>query len=127
MAASAVAVLGLGCGQMHAAAQTGYLEGRLTVGPLAPVEGQPAGAERSVPPETYTSRALLVLKDGILVTRVTPDGTGRFRVALPPGTYTLTNAPLPNGWLERSDGPKSFEIEPGRTTTVTLSVDTGMR
>jgi hypothetical protein len=123
---------GSGCGPTDsAAAEVGDLVGNITVGPLVPVErldpatGRPI--ERHVPPEVYTSRRLLVLRDGAVVAEVTPDERGAFHLRLPAGAYTLTNAPSPQGRRERSDGPKPFVITPNATTTITLRIDTGIR
>ena len=55
-----------------------------------------------------------MLRERIVVAKITPDARSQFRLALPTGAYTLTNAPLEGRRPERSDGPKQFVLDPTR-------------
>lgn len=63
---------------------------------------------------------------GDTVANVTSDNDGRFRVPLPPGTYTLrpanlTGAPAPLAM------PLTVTVVAGRYTTVEIPFDSGVR
>jgi len=104
----------------------GYLEGRVTIGPLQPVErvGVPTP---TVPPEVYAARSIDIFQsDGTtLVTnvKINPDGT--YRVELEPGTYLVNIA---RTGIDRAGGlPKTIVIESNRTVRLDIEIDTGIR
>ena len=108
---------------------TGTLEGKVTVGPLTPVER--AGAPSPVPnPEVFTSRHLVVYAaDGITRVADVPIKAagyyGTYSISLPPGTYVLD---IPRqGIGHASPLPQQVTISPGRTTIVDVDIDTGIR
>ena len=106
----------------------GTLSGRITVGPICPVEVE--GEECPPPPGTYQSILVLVyarLADGErLVAQVRADDAGRFELPLPPGSYRvgiehsigIPGAPRP---------VQEVEIESGAITQLTFDIDTGIR
>ena len=103
----------------------GYLAGHVTIGPLQPV--QRAGPTATPAPEIYAARSINVLReDGttlIVNVRINTDGT--YRVALPPGTYVVS---LAKSGLDRARGlPKTITIEGGKTVTLDVDIDTGIR
>ena len=108
------------------APQVGYLEGRVTIGPLTPVEraGVPTP---SVPPEVYAALLIdIYLPDGttrIANAKVKPDGT--YRVELAPGMYLVT---VPRAGIQRGvDLPKTITIVAGQTARMDIDIDTGIR
>jgi hypothetical protein len=104
----------------------GYLEGRASIGPLAPVErvGVPSPTP---PPQVCTSRGLAIFRaDGrTLVTSFNLQADCTYRVALPPGEYVVRLKPGVFGFSK--DLPKTVQIESGRTTRLDLHIDTGIR
>jgi len=111
----------------RASGDVGYLEGRVGIGPLTPVE------RIGVPTPTPSAE----LCSGIGLTVFESDGTtevARFQLrpdctfsfALSPGSYVV--------WLRFASGiqfskdlPKTVKVERGETTRLEFSVDTGIR
>jgi hypothetical protein len=104
----------------------GTLEGKVTIGPLQPVErvGQPTSTPA---PEVFTSRSLNIFQaDGkTLVTSLhfNPDGT--YRVSLPPGTYVVDIPHTGIGFARPL--PKTITIHSGETVQLDIDIDTGIR
>jgi len=72
------------------AAPQGFIEGHLKVVVIRPVEPDNM-LQPTVAPETYAEYPLIILsQDGKReIARLTADKSGNYRVALPPGAYTL--------------------------------------
>lgn len=108
--------------QASAQDRTG-VAGRATGGPTCPVEqpGDPACAARMV-----AGAALLVRgADGTELARFTTDGSGLYRIPLPPGDYTLEAGPL-EGYMS-APGPQAFAVTGGAETWLDVPYDTGIR
>jgi hypothetical protein len=117
-----------GCSQASAE-QPGVLQGKVSVGPLSPVERAPeAGVTPSpIPAEVFTSRSLNIYQaDGKTLVKKAPfaaDGT--YRVELKPGSYV---AALPEGGIEFAKGlPAEVRLKAGETVELDIDIDTGMR
>lgn len=107
-------------------ANVGYLAGRVSVGPLRPVE-RVGVTPPPVPPEVYTARSLNVFQsDGkTLVKNVAFNGDGTYRAELPAGTYVVD---LKRTGIDRARGlPQTITITRGQTTTLDVDIDTGIR
>jgi hypothetical protein len=111
-----------GCAQ---SAETGILQGRVTIGPLTPVERP--GVTPTVPPEVYQARKILVFdKDGKnLIKTVDIDNNGNYRVELKTGNYVIDINHL--GIDRSSDVPKPIQVNPGGTVNLNIDIDTGIR
>jgi hypothetical protein len=102
----------------------GFLEGKVTVGHISPVEheGQPS----PTPPEVYAARKIIVYDhaSGEIV-KADIDTNGTYKVALKPGTYTVD---INHAGIDRSsDVPRQIVIEPGLTVHLDITIDTGIR
>lgn len=97
--------------------------GRVGAGPTCPVErpGDPTCAARMV------AGAVLVIRGsgGAEVARVTTDGSGLFRIALPAGDYTLE--PQPVEGLMGTAPPMPFSVAEGPPAFLDVVYDTGIR
>ena len=106
--------------------EPGTLQGHVNIGPLSPVER--AGAPPpTVPPEVYAARQIVIYSsDGNkVVTRISPDAEGNYRVTLAPGSYTVDMARV---GIDRAKGlPTTVTVESGKTITLDISIDTGIR
>ena len=59
------------------------------------------------------------------VASFTTDGSGLFRIALPPGDYTLEAGPV-EGYMS-APGPAPFTVTGGAETWLDVPYDTGIR
>jgi hypothetical protein len=118
-----------GCATSGNQADTGILTGKVTVGPLTPVEQ--VGVTPPVPdPAVFTSRKLLLYEaDGTTLVQEIPLQAagyyGVYRVTLKPGTYVLD---YPHQGVGGAKGlPATVGIRAGKTTTLDVDIDTGIR
>ncbi len=96
----------------------GRLSGLLTRSPITPVcrVGVPCGAP--------DPDVVLRFASSRLVTTTRSDAHGRYRVALPAGTYSVSTSQRPFG---RIPDPAVVRIRAGQSETVDFSLDTGIR
>jgi hypothetical protein len=125
LAAAAVS----GCATSGNRAGTGILTGKVTVGPLTPVEQ--VGVTPPVPdPAVFTSRKLLLYEaDGRTFVEEIPIQAagyyGVYNITLKPGTYIVDYQT--KGVSGAKGLPATIEIEAYRTTTLDVDIDTGIR
>jgi hypothetical protein len=107
------------------AIKEGYLEGKVSIGPICPVERPDNPCP--VPPEAYAARMILIyVKDGTtLVGEVSIKTDGTYDIALPAGEYVVNLKP--NGIDRSAEVPADVFIKEGETTTLDISIDTGIR
>ena len=99
----------------------GALAGKVTIGPLCPVE------PCSTPPEhVYSSRDLIMRSDLTGTIRVHLDTNGNFEARLPTGTYTVDLSDCDFLGCSRSL-PKTVSITPDQVTELAIEIDTGIR
>ena len=120
---TAMILLILGCS--NETQEPGVLEGRVTIGPLVPVE-QP-GVEYEVPCEVYEARKVMVYDKSRkeLVKQVDIDCNGSYRAELAAGFYIVDINRI--GIDHSSEVPANVEIEPGETIQLDIDIDTGIR
>jgi hypothetical protein len=109
---------------------SGFLEGHLKIVSLKEVELAGENAP-TVTPKTYAGNyaeyPLIILNaDGKKeITRVTADGNGNYRAALPPGDYILdVHGRRPGGVRAK---PQPFKVVLNQTVRVDMDIDTGIR
>ncbi len=104
----------------------GVLMGQVAVGPICPVEQE--GVPCPVPPEAYTSREIIVYRTNheTIVATTHPDATGAYRFELRPGTYIVDLSSAGIGSFSK-DLPREVRIESGKTITLDIAIDTGIR
>ncbi len=103
----------------------GVIEGKVTIGPICPVERIDRPCQ--VPPSTYTSRKIILYaKDGVTkLTEVALDGQGNFHIDVPPGIYVID---MTRNGIERITGlPQLVTITSGSIAQLTINIDTGIR
>lgn len=107
------------------AVRMGMLEGQMTIGPICPVERIDHPCKPT--PEMFAAKKVFVYGSdkATLVATLTPDSDGKFSMPLPAGSYY---ADMTRQGVGRISGiPASFRIEDGKTTTLNIEVDTGIR
>jgi len=103
----------------------GILHGKVTIGPLVPVEQE--GVTYEVPCEVYEARKIMIYKQNgtDLIEEVDIDCDGRYSVELLPGIYVVD---INNIGIDRSSNvPSEVEITSNLTTRLDIDIDTGIR
>jgi hypothetical protein len=115
-----------GGGFLPAFVAPGTLQGHVNIGPLLPVQ-RVGEATPTVPPAAYAARQIVVYQaDGkTVVTKLTPNSDGNYRVDLAPGVYVVGMVRV---GIDRASGlPATVTIESGKTVTLNIDIDTGIR
>ena len=118
----AVVVLIAGCSQPQ---QKGTLYGKVTIGPLCPVE------PCNVPPEqvtqAYFARRLLVYDEGKtrVIQEIRLGNDESYSAKLNPGAYVVDINRL--GIDRSAEVPKEITIESGKSVELNVDIDTGIR
>lgn len=110
--------------------QTGTLEGKVTIGPIFPVERP--GENPPVPPEVFESRKIMVYDENgkrlikeVDIKQIGQTNEGYYSVELTQGTYLVD---IKQQGIDRSGNvPKVVKIVAGKTVTVDIDIDTGIR
>ena len=116
-------VLSMSCSSTPS--EPGLLHGKVTIGPLVPVEQE--GVTYEIPCEVYEARKIMIYQQNgtDLVEEVTIDCDGRYRVELTPGIYVVD---INHAGIDTSsEVPSEVEIESQLTTRLDIDIDTGMR
>ncbi|MFA5411807.1 MAG: hypothetical protein WC350_00460 [Candidatus Micrarchaeia archaeon] len=119
LASALLALLLFGC----ASQANGTLSGKITIGPLCPVE--PCHLTQEQIGQAYTSRSIIVYAQdrSTIASQTSIPAGGNYQIGLPPGTYFVTIRPGGIG-----DYPlQEVSISSGQTTTLNMDVDTGIR
>lgn len=126
LVATYILLIVAGTASVKAAAQ-GFMEGHLKIVVIRPVE--PDNMPQP-PPETYAEYPLIILsQDGKReIARLTADKSGNYRVALPPGAYTLVlqEHSGEEGAAERIHAnPQPFTVVSDQTVRIDMTVFIG--
>lgn len=106
--------------------EKGFLEGKITIGPLCPVESNPPNPECQPTEQTYKAWPIIVLTvdTETLVAIIQPDLDGNYTIALAEGPYIVD---LENEHLFGKNLPAKIDIIPNKTVTLDINIDTGIR
>ncbi len=104
--------------------EEGILAGRITVGPLCPVERDPPDPGCMPNDETYLLHPIAVYDGETKVFEFAGGIDGTYKISLKPGTYTLREAQQAGiGGMQEAE----VTLEAGKTTVQDLDIDTGIR
>ncbi len=103
----------------------GTLEGKVTIGPLCPVEPCNISAEQMA--QAYAGRKIFIYaKDmNTLLKTVDINADGTYGIELAPGQYIVDTNHLAVGSVKGA--PKLVDITAGKTTKADIEIDTGIR
>ena len=105
----------------------GTLQGTISIGPICPVEriDQPCNPS----PEMYAANKIFVYNSdrSKLITTLTPDAQGKFSTFLTSGKYLVDVKNQANRVGSVSGVPVEILISGGKTETITIRIDTGIR
>lgn len=103
----------------------GVLKGTMTIGPICPVEQ--VGNPCKPTPETFAAHKVSVYSSdrSRIIATLIPDANGNFSTTLPVTTYIVDVAHQSVGSVQGA--PATIKIESGKTTVLTIDIDTGIR
>lgn len=109
----------------NGAGEKGFLRGRVTIGPLCPVEPCDLPLEQQT--RAYAARKVVIYREDArsIVKELSLDQTGKYATELNPGNYVVDINRL--GIDSSGDVPKAIRIEPGQTVELNIDIDTGIR
>ena len=107
----------------------GVLEGKVTIGPLCPVERFPPDPQCQPTEETYKAWPIAVYTQNklTLVAHIQPDINGNYAVELAAGNYVVNLENRQSGGLGSSNLPDTVTINANDTTLLNIDIDTGIR
>ena len=119
----AISLFILGCS--NETLEPGILQGKVTIGPLVPVERP--GVKYEIPCEVYQARKIMVYdKDHKkVVKQVDIDCNGSYHVELESGFYVIDINRI--GIDHSSEVPTKVEIKSRETVQFNIDIDTGIR
>jgi hypothetical protein len=108
---------------------TGTLEGKISIGPLCPVETNPTSPACQPTEETYKAWAIAVWTNNekSKVKDITPSLDGTYKINLPVGNYTIDFDTKHDNVAGSNNLPISITIETETTTKADINIDTGIR
>jgi Prealbumin-like fold domain len=123
-----LAILAVACGPDEAASPTptvtvvdSGIQGTVLLGPTCPV--QSVDASPCVTP--YVAKLVILDSDGNVVTEVSSNPDGTFKVSLPPGDYVIQPM-APDGGIPNATA-QSVTVAPHEYFDVEIDYDTGIR
>ena len=107
----------------------GFVEGRVSVGPLTPGPQRADETPQPIPPEVFAQYLIRVYQamgtQPVLDAKINPDGT--YRIGLQAGSYMIGAIRADGGRMFGGGGQQPIEIQSGQTLQLDISIDTGMR
>lgn len=116
------------CMEQNGMSGTGVLRGKISIGPLCPVETVPPSPACSPTTETYKTWATAVWKldKKTKVVTLNPTLDGNYRVVLPTGKYIIDSDGTQN-YRAGSNLPTEISVIQNDSTTFNINIDTGIR
>ena len=104
----------------------GYLEGKVTIGPLCPVETIPPDPACQPSQDTYEAWPIIIwtADKKTKIGTIEPELNGSYLIHIPEGTYIID---LDKQHMFGKNLPVKIEIVPFETLTLNIDIDTGIR
>ena len=108
--------------------ETGFLEGKITIGPICPVERIPPDPGCLPTAETYKAYPVSIwtLEGDLKIALINPALDGSFYTELPPGKFLVKLEKNQNG-PGGSNLPVEVTITSRNVTLINIDIDTGIR
>ena len=121
-----IVLLNWSCDQQTQIFENGLLEGKVTIGPLCPVETIPPDPACQPTQETYNSWPIVIWTSDkkTKVARIDPELDGNYLIDLPKGNYLVD---LDKQHMFGINLPETIVIEPNETSILNIDIDTGIR
>jgi len=120
-------LLSTGCDKMSSQ-EAGFLEGKISIGPICPVETDPPDPGCLPTAETYKAYPVAVwTADGVRkIIQINPALDGSYKTDLEPGKYLIMLETNKNN-IGGSNLPVEVIIISDNITTLNIDIDTGIR
>jgi hypothetical protein len=117
------------CTKQNQIIDYGVLKGKISIGPLCPVERIPPDPACLPTAETYKAWATAVWtsKKKAKIATINPNLDGIYQIRLPAGDYIIDFNVVPKNIVGRSNLPSVVSIGNMDTTIFNISIDTGIR
>ena len=124
-----VVTLILSCTKQSMVTGNGVLKGKISIGPICPVETIPPqpGCLPTRDDYNYYATAVWASDKKNKVTTIVPNLDGTYQIDLPAGDYVLDYATARTNGVGGSNLPTAFSIADKDTLTLNVSIDTGIR
>ena len=121
-------ILGSGCDKQMTG-DPGFLEGKITIGPLCPAESVPPAPECLPTAETYKAYPVSVwtANGRLKIEQIYPSLDGFFSFELAPGNYLVRLEKAQNTIGSSSNLPVEVVVNPLAKTVLNIDIDTGIR
>ena len=118
-----------GCNQQEQVSGTGILQGKVTIGPLCPVETDPPDPNCQPTEETYKAWPIAVFSTDRKrqIVELHPNLDGTYEMELPSGNYQVDLENRSSSRVGGSNLPAFIQINAGDTTHLDIDIDTGIR
>jgi len=106
--------------------EEGFLTGKVTIGPLCPVESFPPDPACQPTEETYKAWPIAVWTTDkkTKLAQIEPNLDGTYKFGLPEGSYLVD---LEKQHLFGKNLPATINIKPGEMAMLNIDIDTGIR
>ncbi len=106
--------------------EKGFLQGKVTIGPLCPVERSPPDSKCQPTEETYKAWPIAVytFDKRTKIAQIEPLLNGTYKLELPVGNYTVN---LEKPYKFSKNLPVNVTIKKDKITILNIDIDTGMR
>jgi hypothetical protein len=117
------------CTKQSMVTGNGVLKGKISIGPICPVETIPPQPQCLPTRDTYNAYATAVWTSDKknIVAPIIPNLDGSYLIDLPAGDYILDYATARTNGVGGSNLPTAFSIADKETLTLDVSIDTGIR
>lgn len=119
----------LSCVKQNLISGSGVLKGKISIGPLCPVERIPPDPNCLPTMETYKAWATAVwtLNKNSKIATLVPNLDGTYQIDIPTGNYIIDFATDQSNHIGGSNIPKTISISNKDTTIFNINIDTGIR
>ena len=126
-------VVGFGCTQSSSSGENnkikpvefGILEGRITIGPLCPVERDPPDPSCLPTAKTFAANPVFVKAGSENIAKLEPTLNGSYELELAVGDYTVVSSKVSR--IGKQSVPQDITITSNTRTELNIHIDTGIR
>ncbi len=115
--------------QQNQISEKGFLEGKITIGPICPVERSPPDPKCQPTEETYKAWPIAVYTSDkkAKIIQIEPNIDGTHKTELPVGNYIVDLEKQQPFGIGGNNLPATIVINSGETTKLDINIDTGIR